>query len=272
MANEVVAYLQGLIGDFAEHDTPNYNRRSGTQLKVGLGRSLQASGILRAVEDDLERYGGGSRHKLSSAVRNSLLRMSKKKLAQGDYKGMTRRQVLDVENRKARDSNPYGSMHMTDKQWRDFHSDTVAAQKKHHYVIARPLLSYREQNADGKHCTYGQYKDGPRWRCIQNLNHKEGGGKDEDGDDIVVRRMREHGTSADGRTGPHPRPHPKRPVPRARRRDDDDDEVGGGDDDGEGGEETAPVESQNSRRKRIRRENTIKNLKSTVNYDARRKR
>jgi hypothetical protein len=135
-----------------------------------------------------------------------------------------------------------------------FQNHRMLSNKAHHYVASRPLVSYKEKNLEDKKCTYGKYRDGARWRCIQNLNHKEGGGEDENGQPNVRER------AGDGRTGLKHRPK--------RDRADDDDEDGGGgggggfDDDGDPDEPPAGprAETEPERKKRIRRENAQKKM------------
>ena len=270
MANDVPLFLQGLMADYLGDTANDLSKRRMPHLKVGLGRSLQATGLLTALGSFLKGYGdfddAGNRKmrsKLSDQVAKTLLRTSKRKdffPADGPYSGLTHRQAEAKFFRLLADENDERRLHSDDKAGQDtFHRKKMDSNKAHHYVATRPLVSYRERNVEHKECTYGKYKDGSRWRCIQNLNHKRGGGEDEDGNDIV------QPSAGDRRNGPHPRPTKRR---RGGEEDDDDGGGGGGggyDDYGDGPEapedpEDPPAETEAERKKRVRRENARKKI------------
>ena len=214
MAAPVHPFRQGLMKDYED----SIFNRERTHYKVGSGRSRQATRNLNSVLGDLQyhftdRYGNDKERNellhLRGKKSGALLRMSKKKYtedeAEGQYTGLTRREGLAKYLKDKKNEQTSGKLHGdSEAERRRFHYMTAKSQRAHHYVVARPLLSYREENTDGKHCTYGQYKDGSRWRCVQNLNHKKGGGVDtgaHQGENNVRVHDKEDGSGPDRRTG-----------------------------------------------------------------------
>ena len=212
MTNKVPPFKQDLTGDFEVDLTERHDRN----YRVGSGRSRQATHdlqrILKAHPQEFHLTDKHGNHKYRNDLRykkgplaHALLRITKKKYTEdqlnGKYTGLTPRQAMARRLEELRTTYD-GYMHPdTEVENKKFTSVKIAAQKAHHYVVARPLVSYKEKNSDHKHCVYGAYKDGSRWRCVQNLDHKKGGGEDTAGENNVRVRDKEDGTGPDRRTG-----------------------------------------------------------------------
>lgn len=101
--------------------------------------------------------------------------MSGKRLKEGAGAGFTRRQYLRQVFAYKRDHDG-GKLHRdTPSQTEAFNTVSVKSHDPDFNVNVRPLVSYKEVNTEEKDCKYGRFRDGGRWRCAQNLNHKRGG-------------------------------------------------------------------------------------------------
>lgn len=193
---------QGKTNDFMA-DTMYRARQN---FKPGRGKSLQTT----------ERLDLRDEEPLPNSI-NKFLFLSKKR----DANNRTIRQNLKIflEQRK----NEFdGYLHdYNEGAIRGFVNATLDSQKPRYKIVVRPLLSYSEKNADEKRCKYGAYKDGSRYRCAQNVNHKKGGG----GDVTAAPSERTDDGDPDGRTKlqnrkVNVRPYVrKRPVRRADQQD-----------------------------------------------------
>lgn len=200
--DRVSPYLQGLIRgfktDLASRHSKNFNPKRG--------RSLQTI-------EALQLHG---RTPLPNS-KGKFLFFSKDKL---DFEGekLTARQIMkkDLEGLKRTHG---GSIHARDnlEQIKIVQELTSDSQKEGYSVIVRPLISYSERNTEQKTCKYGSYKDGARYRCVQNLNHKKGGGGE-----VTARpsEMKQNKTP-DRRTKTQNRAVNVLPYVRKRRRDEE---------------------------------------------------
>jgi hypothetical protein len=154
-------YLQGLINDFKR----SYVHRRNKNFDPGSGRSLQTTQALTLR----------NRRPAANSI-GKFLFISKERRGED---GETARQIIK-EFLKEKAEQHGGKLHADgDEQAINAIVNQEAPSQKQGYNIAtRPLFSYSERNADNKKCKYGAYRDGSRYRCAQNLNHKKGGGGD----------------------------------------------------------------------------------------------
>jgi hypothetical protein len=192
-------YLQGLMNDFRRSFVLRHNKN----FEPGSGRSLQTTEPLTLRN-----------RKPAANSKGKFLFLSSKKDAEGE----TPRQILKGYLQELATDHG-GKLHAKDDEEgiADLIDRAVPSQKPGHLIAARPLFSYSERNTDDKKCKYGAYKDGTRYRCVQNLNHKKGGGGDvtrqasEDRDDGGP----DHRTKLQNRTinvPPYVRKRPVRPA------------------------------------------------------------
>lgn len=139
----------------------NAVRRSSNP-RVGRGFSNQFT------DSNLQFNAAGA---LTYASRAKILRMNKGK---NNASGLSLRE--QIRRILRRDINEEGKVHGNTKiDAENFAKIAVKSQKAGWGIAVRPLVSYKEKNTERKMCAYGSYKDGSRWRCVQNLNHKKGG-------------------------------------------------------------------------------------------------
>jgi hypothetical protein len=245
LVNQNGSYREGLTRDIRFNDRSGFATRHGHVGKVGSGRSYQGKLALILDTKRTEAYG---KHQLQ---RNPMLsnaedrlRISKKKLTRGPGIGLTRREYLRRIFIGVRDRNVNGRLHNdTPGATEDFNRQLVKSSSSKYNVNVRPLMSYKEVNNDDKKCKYGKFRDGGRWRCAQNLNHKRGGAdgevgdRDSDGDGRDGRRL-----TADEHEAAYPHlyhqddedeedsvvPNERHRARRAADMDDEEEEEGGG--------------------------------------------
>ena len=166
-------YRQGLILDFLKKPF----RRRGQNFNPGRGRSLQTTEALtyKPATEIINKNHRYTAYRPIDTSKGKFLFSSREK----DEEGLTRRERtrLYLQSLAEDDAHP-GFLHGEDdpEEVKRLVSRTIRSNKPDHFVVARPLFSYTERNAGSKKCKYGAYKDGTRYRCIQNLNHKKGGG------------------------------------------------------------------------------------------------
>ena len=180
--NRYRSYREGLTRDIRVHDQDGYAPRHGHVGRIGSGKSYQGKRALVLNTAQTEEYG--TRHYRRNAMISNpkdRLRISKKKLTRGNGEGLTRREYVRRILSLQRDDGD-GSLHRdTVKAGELFNNARLKSSSSRYNVNLRPLLSYKEVNNEDKRCKYGRFRDGGRWRCAQNLDHKRGGG-DEVGD------------------------------------------------------------------------------------------
>lgn len=151
--------LQGKTHDYNRNQVNRFHKN----FDPGRGRSLQT----------IELLSLRNRKPLPNSI-NKFLFLSKKKNAEGE----TVRAILKGYLAEQADEHN-GYVHGETEDAINFLvNQRLDSQKPGYKVAIRPLFSYSEKNADEKRCKYGAYKDGSRYRCVQNLNHKKGGGGD----------------------------------------------------------------------------------------------
>jgi len=193
--NRFGSYRQGLTRDIRHNNESVPATRHGHVGKIGSGRSYQGKRELELNTRVTEVYGkhGHERNPMISKAKDRL-RISKRKLTKGVGIGLTRREQarrIYIERRDAHD----GRLHPdTAAATEAFNRVQLKSSSSKYNVNIRPLLSYKEVNNDDKKCKYGKFRDGGRWRCAQNLNHKRGGSnevgdRDSDGDGRDGQRM-----------------------------------------------------------------------------------
>ena len=170
------SWREGLTRDIRFNDASAHATRHAHVGRLGSGKSFQGRDALILNKNVTEAYGKHSRRRnpiISGA--GDRLRMSGKRLKEGAGAGFTRRQYLRQVFAYKRDHDG-GKLHRdTPSQTEAFNTVSVKSHDPDFNVNVRPLVSYKEVNTEEKDCKYGRFRDGGRWRCAQNLNHKRGG-------------------------------------------------------------------------------------------------
>ena len=248
-SNRKPSFREGLTRDIRFNNRSGFATRHGHVGRIGSGKSYQGKRALVLNTAQTEVYGqkGYRRNPMISNPKDRL-RISKKKLKSGDGEGLTRREYVRRIFLAHRDANGGGALHHdTIEAGELFNNSRLKSSDSKYNVNLRPLLSYKEVNNDDKKCKYGKFRDGGRWRCAQNLNHKRGGGdevgdRDSDGDGRDGRRL-----TADEHEAAYPHlyhqddedeedsavPNQRHRARRAADMDDEEEEEGGGGDFGD---------------------------------------
>jgi hypothetical protein len=170
------SWREGLTRDIRFNDASAHATRHAHVGRLGSGKSFQGRDALILNTNVTEAYGkhGRRRNPIISGA-GDRLRMSGKRLKEGAGAGFTRRQYLRQVFAYKRDHDG-GKLHRdTPSQTEAFNTVSVKSHDPDFNVNVRPLVSYKEVNTEEKDCKYGRFRDGGRWRCAQNLNHKRGG-------------------------------------------------------------------------------------------------
>ena len=128
------------------------------------------------VSDEFRRLTGVKKLTFEEMVKILEAARAEKKLRGGPGQGLTRREYMRVELVNWR-NNYNGELHQDNVgSTRDFNDANTKSSSSKYNVFIRPLVSYKEVNNEDKKCKYGRFRDGGRWRCAQNLDHKRFGG------------------------------------------------------------------------------------------------
>ena len=176
--NRKPSFREGLTRDIRFNAASGFATRHGHVGRIGSGKAYQGKRALVLDTTQTEEYGtkGYRRNPMTSNPKDRL-RISKKKLKSGDGEGLTRREYIRTIFIGHRDASGGGTLHPDTKQAEElFNNSRLKSSDSKYNVNLRPLMSYKEVNNEDKKCKYGRFRDGGRWRCAQNLDHKRFGG------------------------------------------------------------------------------------------------